>query len=158
MLNWARTFTEWLKGRDAHVADVTKAPWVGVRVNIPSDRIWSKVGYSCAVRVGDLIEVSGTSASTPSGVIMHVGDLYRQTEYVCRTILQAVRDLGGKDGDVIRTRVFVTDISQWEVAGQAHAEAFGANPPATAFYQVSGLLHPDMLVEMEATAIVGSGD
>lgn len=127
------------------------------RTIIPSDRIWSKVGYARAVRTGDLIEVAGTSPSGPGGKVLHVGDLYRQTKYVCEVILKAVRDLGGSDGDVVRTRVFVTDISRWEEAGRAHAEAFGANPPASAFYEVNALLHPDLMIEMEATAIVGSG-
>lgn len=128
------------------------------RTHIPSNRIWSKVGYSRAVRVGDLIEVAGTSSSGPDGQILHVGDLYQQTKQVCDTILEAVRELGGKDTDVIRTRVFVTDISRWEEAGKAHGEAFGAAPPASAFYEVSSLLHPDLMIEIEATAIVGSGD
>lgn len=126
------------------------------RTIIPSDRMWSKVGYARAVRTGGLIEVAGTSSSGPGGEVMHVGDPYRQAKYVCDVILQAVRDLGGSDGDVVRTRVFVTDITQWEEAGRAHAEAFGANPPASAFYEVSALLHPDLLIEIEATAIVGS--
>lgn len=128
------------------------------RTIIPSDRIWSRVGYARAVRTGDLIEIAGTSSSGPGGEVMHVGDLYAQSRYVCELILKAVRDLGGDDGDVVRTRVFVTDISRWEEAGRAHAEAFGANPPASAFYEVSALLHPDLLIEIEATAIVGSGD
>lgn len=127
------------------------------RTTIPAERVWSKVGYSRAVRTGDLIEVAGTSASAPGGVVMHEGDLYLQTQYVCDVILKAVRDLGGKNTDVVRTRVFVTDISQWEVAGRAHAEAFGASPPASAFYEVSALLRPELLIEIEATAIVGSG-
>lgn len=128
------------------------------RTTIPSNRLWSKVGYSRAVRVGDLIEVAGTSSSGPDGQILHAGDLYLQTKQVCDTILAAVRDLGGKDTDVIRTRVFVTDISRWEEAGKAHGEAFGAAPPASAFYEVSSLLHPDLMIEIEATAIIGSGD
>lgn len=127
------------------------------RTIIPSDREWSQVGYARAVRTGNLIEVAGTSSSGPGGKILHVGDLYQQTKYVCDVILKAVRDLGGSDGDVVRTRVFVTDISQWQDSGRAHAEAFGENPPASAFYEVSALLHPDLLVEIEATAIVGSG-
>lgn len=131
---------------------------MGNRTIIPSDRVWSKVGYARAVRTGDLIEVAGTSASGPGGQIMHVDDLYGQASYVFDVILKAVRDLGGRDADVVRTRVFVTDISRWEEAGKAHAEAFGANPPASAFYEVSALLHPDLMIEVEATAIVGSGD
>lgn len=124
---------------------------------IPSNRVWSKVGYARAVRVGDLIEVAGTSSSGPDGQILYAGDLYAQTSYVCSTILDAVRELGGSPADVVRTRVFVTDISRWEEGGRAHFEAFGASPPASAFYEVSALLHPDLMVEIEATAIVGSG-
>lgn len=126
------------------------------RTIIPSDRAWSKVGYCRALRTGDLIEVAGTSASGPGGIIMHVGDLYGQTKYVCDVILKAVHDLGGGAGDIVRTRVFVTDISRWEEAGRAHYEAFQDHVPASAFYQVSALLHPDLLIEIEATAIVGS--
>lgn len=130
---------------------------MAAREIIPSDREWSKVGYARAVRTGDLIEVAGTSSSGPGGKILHVGDAYGQARYVCQLILKAVRDLGGSDADVVRTRVFVTDISQWEAMGRAHAEAFGQSPPASAFYEVRALLHPDLMVEIEATAIVGSG-
>lgn len=128
------------------------------RTSIPSNRIWSRVGYSRAVRVGDLIEVAGTSSSGPDGEILHAGDLYRQARQACDTICDAVRELGGKPTDVVRTRVFVTDISRWEEAGRAHYEAFGAAPPASAFYEIKALLHPDLLIEIEATAIVGSDD
>ena len=128
------------------------------RSSIPADRVWSKVGYARAVRVGDLIEVAGTSASAPGGAILYPGDLYAQSRYVCDVIVDAIKQLGGSAADVIRTRVFVTDIARWEEAGRAHFEAFGANPPASAFYEVSALLHPDLLIEVEATAIVGSGE
>lgn len=127
------------------------------RTIIPSDRMWSSTGYCRALRTGDLIEVAGTSASGPGGRILHVGDLYEQTRYVCGVIVRAVEDLGGARSDIVRTRVFVTDISRWEEAGRAHAEAFGTHPPTSAFYEVSALLHPDLLIEVEATAIVGSG-
>lgn len=131
---------------------------MSTRTAIPSDRIWTKVGYSRAVRVGDLIEVAGTTSSGPGGEILHPGDLYRQARQACDTICKAIRDLGGTSSDVVRTRVFVTDISRWEEAGRAHYEAFGAAPPASAFYEVKALLHPDLLIEIEATAIVGSGE
>lgn len=124
---------------------------------IPSSRVWSKVGYARAVRTGDLIEVAGTSASGPDGRIMYPGDPYQQAKYVFDLILKSVRALGGADTDVVRTRVFVTDISRWEEAGKAHFEAFGQAPPASAFYEVSALLHPDLTIEVEATAIIGSG-
>lgn len=126
------------------------------RTVIPSNRVWSSVGYSRAVRVGDVIEVAGTSSSGPDGEILFPGDMYGQARRVCELIGKAVRDLGGQLEDVVRTRVFVTDISRWQEAGRAHGEAFGANPPASAFYEVSALLHPDLLIEVEATAIVGS--
>jgi enamine deaminase RidA (YjgF/YER057c/UK114 family) len=127
------------------------------RTVIPSNRIWSGVGYSRAVRVGDIIEVAGTSASGPDGQILFPGDMYGQARYVCDLIGNAVRALGGQVEDVVRTRVFVTDITRWQEAGRAHGETFAANPPASAFYQVAALLHPDLLIEVEATAIVGSG-
>ena len=124
------------------------------RASIPSDRVWSSVGYARAVRVGPLIEVAGTSAATPDGEILHPGDVYKQTREVLRTIADAIESLGGTIEDVVRTRVFVTDISQWRDAGRAHGEVFGDVLPASAFIEVSRLLHPDMLVEIEATAYV----
>lgn len=127
------------------------------RTIIPSDRAWSKVGYCRALRTGDLIEVAGTSASGPGGTVLHAGDLYAQTSYVCGVIVRAIEELGGSRSDVVRTRVFVTDISRWEEAGRAHYEAFKDHVPASAFYEVSALLHPDLMIEIEATAIVGSG-
>lgn len=126
------------------------------RRSIPSNRVWSLVGYSRAVRVGDLIEVAGTSSSGPGGEILYPGDMYRQAKHVCELIGKAIADLGGTIDDVVRTRVFVTDISRWQEAGKAHGETFRTNPPASAFYQVAALLHPDLLIEVEATAIVGS--
>lgn len=128
------------------------------RTVIPSDREWSQTGYCRALRTGDLIEVAGTSASAPGGRVMHVGDLYGQTRYVCGVIVRAIEELGGSRLDIVRTRVFVTDISRWEEAGRAHFEAFGERVPTSAFYEVSALLHPDLLVEIEAAAIVGSGE
>lgn len=130
---------------------------MATRTVIPSSRVWSKVGYSRAVRTGDLIEIAGTSPSGPDGKIMYPGDPYRQAKYVFDVILKAVKALGGDPTDVVRTRVFVTDITKWEEAGRAHYEAFGQAPPASAFYEVSALLHPELTIEVEATAIVGSG-
>jgi len=128
------------------------------RTGISSNRSWSNVAYSRALRVGDLIEVAGTTASGPGGEILHPGDMYGQASEICGIIQRAVEELGGSIDDVVRTRVFVTDISQWEAAGRAHFEAFGhmAYPPASAFYGIKELLHPDLLIEVEATAIVGS--
>ena len=121
---------------------------------VPSNRVWSRVGYARAVRVGPLIEVAGTSAATADGSILHPGDLYAQTREALRTIREAIEELDGTLEDVVRTRVFLTDISRWEEAGRAHGEAFGDIQPASAFIGTSELLHPDMLVEIEATAYV----
>ena len=127
------------------------------RTGIASSRSWSKVAYSRAVRLGNLIEVAGTASAAPDGKILHAGNMYLQAKEVCGIIQLAIEDLGGTLDDVVRTRVFVTDISQWEAAGNAHHEAFGHMefPPASAFYGISELLHPDLLIEIEATAHIG---
>ena len=119
---------------------------------VPSNRVWSSVGYARAVRIGPVIEVAGTGAATPEGAVLHPGDLYAQTREVLRIIADALGELDGTLEDVIRTRVYVTDISRWEEAGLAHGEVFADIQPASAFLEVSKLIHPDMLVEIEATA------
>lgn len=124
------------------------------RTSVPSERVWSQVGYSRAVRIGNLIEVAGTSASAPGGVVVAAGDMYGQTKYCIEVIQSAIEELGGRVEDVIRTRVFLTDMSLWEEAGRAHGEVFGDIRPASAFVGTSELLHPDLMVEIEATAIV----
>jgi enamine deaminase RidA (YjgF/YER057c/UK114 family) len=121
---------------------------------VPSERVWSHVGYSRAVRVGDLIEVAGTTASGPGGAIIAPGDMYGQAKYCIDVISKAIEELGGSVEDVVRTRVFITDISLWEEAGRAHGEVFGEILPASAFVGVNELLHPDLMIEIEATAIV----
>lgn len=121
---------------------------------VPSERVWSHVGYSRAIRVGDVIEVAGTTASAPGGVVVAPGDLYEQTKYVIGIIKDAIEQLGGSVEDVVRTRVFLTDMSRWEEAGRAHGEVFGEIQPASAFVGTNALLHPDLLIEVEATAIV----
>lgn len=125
------------------------------RTSIPSERVWSHVGYSRALRVGDLIEVAGTSASAPGGEVVSPGDMYGQAKYCIEVICKAIEDLGGRVEDVIRTRVFITDISLWEEAGRAHGEVFGEIKPVSAFVGVNELLHPDLMIEIEATALVG---
>lgn len=126
------------------------------RQGVPANRIWSSVAYSRALRVGNQVEVAGTSSSGPNGQILHPGDMYAQAKQVLTIIEDALSQLGAGLDDVIRTRVFVTDISRWEEAGRAHGEAFGhmAVPPTSAFYGIKELLHPDLLIEVEATAIV----
>jgi len=126
------------------------------RTAVPSNRQWSHVGYSRAVRAGNIIEVAGTSSSGPNGQILHPGDMYSQAKYCIEVIVAAVEELGGTANDIVRTRVFLTDMSLWAEAGRAHGEAFAnVEPkPASAFVGTSELLHPDLLIEVEATAIL----
>jgi enamine deaminase RidA (YjgF/YER057c/UK114 family) len=124
------------------------------RKNIFSGAPWeSKVGYSRAVRVGNTIEVSGTT-SILDGVVQHKGDMYKQTQFVLALIEKKLEEAGADLHDVVRTRMYVTDISRWEQAGKAHGEFFVHIRPATTMVEVSKLIDPEMLIEIEATAIV----
>lgn len=115
---------------------------------------WEKrVGYCRALRAGNLIYVTGTAPVDPHGNCSAPGDAYEQTRRCLEIIERALRDLGADLSCVVRTRLFVTDIRRWEEFGRAHAEAFSANPPATTMVQVSSLIDPAMLVEIEADAI-----
>ena len=112
------------------------------------------MGYSRAVRLGSLVFVAGTTATGPDGRIVGVGDPAAQTRQVLQNIATALEKAGARMEDVVRTRIYVTDISQWETIGRAHGEVFGAIRPVTAMVQVSALISPEMLVEIEADAVV----
>jgi enamine deaminase RidA (YjgF/YER057c/UK114 family) len=130
--------------------------YMAERQNISSGTPWEVLaGYSRAVRIGAAVFVSGTTASDEQGNVMGKGDPHAQTVYILQKIERALKEAGATMQDVVRTRMFVTDISRWQEVARAHAEFFGSIRPAATMVEVAKLIDPDHLVEIEVDAVIG---
>ncbi|MBK8028390.1 MAG: RidA family protein [Chloroflexi bacterium] len=130
-----------------------------MRQNISSGTPWeAKVGYSRAVRVGNIVHVSGTTASDEAGNVHGIGDPYAQSVYIFKKIENALTQAGATLADVVRVRMYVTDISRWEEVGRAHGEVFANIRPVSTMVEVRALVSPEHMVEIEVEAIIGAGD
>ncbi|HEX8550351.1 MAG TPA: RidA family protein [Abditibacteriaceae bacterium] len=126
-----------------------------MRQNISTGSKWEPIiGYSRAVVAGNMVFVSGTTATGADGAVVGEGDVYAQTVQALKTIRAALEQAGATVDNVVRTRIYLTDISRWEEAGKAHGEVFGVVRPATTMVEVSKLIAPDLLVEIEADAVI----
>lgn len=127
------------------------------RINISSGAKWEDIiGYSRAVKIGNLIEVAGTTAIDENGNVVGANDPYEQTKFIFEKIEKALASAGASLRDVVRTRMFTTDISQWEEIGRAHGEFFREVKPAASMIEVNGLIDPGLLIEIEVTAVLSS--
>lgn len=125
------------------------------RINYSSGAKWEDiVGYSRAVKIGNTIEVTGTVAVDANNEVVGWNDAYAQTRFIIEKIEAVLKKAGASLSDVVRTRMFVTDISRWEEYGRAHGEFFGSIKPCTSMIEVKGLIDPDYLIEIEATAVL----
>ena len=130
---------------DKHTRIKSGAPWEPV------------MGYCRAVRAGRIVAVSGSAAIDADGKLVGEGDMYEQSRQCIRVISKALETAGCTLDDVVRTRTYVTDIDQWEAVARAHSDVFGAAPPATTLVEVTRLIDPDMIVEIEADAVIADG-
>jgi len=129
---------------------------INKRLNIASGAKWEDiVGYSRAVRIGNVVEVAGTTAVDDAGEVAGINNPYEQTKFALSKIEKALAAAGATLKDVVRTRLFVTDIERWEEFGRAHGEYFRDIKPASTMVEVRSLINPEMLIEIEATAIIG---